>query len=68
MRKASNKIVNQVIEFAKSLGFVPEFTSSGHLKFTRPGAPTVFFSGTPGDHRAYHNGLAKLRRADRGVA
>lgn len=67
MRKASSKIANQVIEFAKSLGFVPEFTNGGHLKFSRPGAPTVFFSGTPGDHRAYQNGLAKLRRAARGV-
>lgn len=63
-----NEIARRVISFARSLGFAVEETNNGHLKFTREGALTVFFSGTPGDQRAYQNGVAKLRRADRGAA
>jgi hypothetical protein len=68
LHNPKNDIVSRVIAFAKSLGFSAERTKSGHIKFIRPGTPSVFFSGTPSDHRAYQNGIAKLRRVDRGVA
>lgn len=68
MSRAMNDIAKLVIQVAESLGFATEFTRGSHLKFTRPGVQAVFFSGTPGDHRAYQNGVAKLRRADRGAA
>ena len=51
---------------AEKLGFAVERASNGHCKFTKPGVRAVFFSGTPGDHRAIKNGVAKLRRACRG--
>lgn len=63
MSRAMNDIAKRVIQVAWE-----QYTRGSHLKFTRPGVQAVFFSGTPGDHRAYQNGVAKLRRADRGAA
>lgn len=34
-----------------------------HLKITRDGMRTVFFSRTPSDHRAWRNGITKVRHA-----
>lgn len=64
----ANDITKRVVAFAESLGFAAEFTRGGHLKFSRPGVPAVFFSKTPSDHRACQNGFAKLRKAVRGAA
>lgn len=58
--------VKRVIGEAEKLGFAVERAGNGHCKFTKPGVRAVFFSGTPGDHRAIKNGVAKLRRACRG--
>lgn len=63
-----NESAKRVIAYAESLGFSAERTRGSHIKFTRPDVPAVFFSGTPSDHRACQNGMAKLRRADRGAA
>lgn len=66
MRVKGNDGTQRVVEFALSLGFKPTWTRNGHLKFSKPERKTVFFSGTPGDHRAYKNGISKLRNAERG--
>lgn len=60
-----SELTKRVIGAAEQLGFQAEFTRSKHIKFTMAGAPAVFFSGTPGDHRAMQNGIAKLKRAAR---
>lgn len=56
--------VKALCSYALSQGWAVEQTRNLHLKFTKAGRRTVFFSGTPGDHRAWLNGKAKLRRAD----
>lgn len=63
-----SKEVQRVIDEALRLGFEVGKSTNGHLRFSKPGVPTVFFSGTPGDSRAILNGTAKLRRAARAVA
>lgn len=57
--------VKRVIEYALEIGFSHSISRGGHLRFTKPGRRTVFFSKTPGDRRAYKNGITKLRNADR---
>lgn len=65
-RHSSREDVNRVIAFAQSLGFSVDRTNNRHFKFTRSGLPTVFFSSTPADCRAWLNGISKLRRAAAG--
>jgi len=55
--------VGRVIAFAKRHGFRVSRSGSNHMKFTREGTPTVFFSSTTSDHRAWRNGITKIRRA-----
>ena len=55
--------LRRVTEEAEALGFSISRTRNGHLRFDLTGVPAVFFSSTPGDHRAILNGVAKLRRA-----
>lgn len=59
------KEVAAVVAEAEKLGF--SVSQAGkrnvHLRFDMPGIKPVFFSATPGDHRAVLNGIAKLRRA-----
>lgn len=57
----------RVVDYAKDLGFQASVSNGGHLRFTRPGTRTVFFSRTPGDIRASRNAMSKLRRAAEGV-
>lgn len=57
----------RLLAYARELGFAAEMTKNGHLKFTKPGKSTVYFSGTPSDNRALLNGESKLRKAERGV-
>lgn len=62
------KEVQRVLDEAAKLGFTVGRSANGHYRFNKPGIPTVFFSGTPGDIRAIQNGTAKLRRAARQAA
>lgn len=57
----------RVVEYARKLGFSVTRTKR-HLKFTRPGSRTVFFSRTPSDLRACRNVKSELRRAVAGIA
>lgn len=57
--------LRRVTEEAEALGFTITRTRNGHLRFDLTGVPAVFFSGTPSDHRAILNGIAKLKRAKR---
>lgn len=50
-------------KIASAQGWDLDRTSKGHVKFTGPNGQTVFYSGTPSDHRSHLNMLAKLRRA-----
>jgi hypothetical protein len=59
------KDLRNLVKLAESQGWEFGRTNSGHVKFCSPyttEAP-VFYSGTPGDHRAQKNLVAKLRRA-----
>lgn len=44
-------------------GWILESTRSGHVKWTHPNGTVVIASSTPGDHRAWANHLARMRRA-----
>ena len=59
--------VARVVEFAAGLGFQVEATRGDHLKFTKPGRKTVFFSKTPGDRRAPLNAMSNIQKSERGV-
>lgn len=63
----AKKEADRVIAEARRLGFTVERTRSSHWKFTRPGSPAVFHSSSSGDHRAWKNCTAKLRRAAAGT-
>lgn len=65
--KGRGDIAKRVISFAEELGFTATLAKNGHLRFSREDTRTVFFSGTPGDHRAYQNALTKLRHAAAGT-
>lgn len=64
----NKKEVQRVLDEAVKLGFSVGRSQNGHYRFSKPGVPTVFFSGTPSDSRAILNGTAKLRRAARAAA
>lgn len=53
----------RVAEFAIEHGCTVSEASNMHLKITRDGMRTVFFSRTPSDHRAWRNGITKIRQA-----
>lgn len=59
--------VKRVVAFAVTIGFEPEWTNGGHLKFSKPERKPVFFSGSPGDPRAYKNAISNLKKSERGV-
>ncbi|WP_230854495.1 hypothetical protein [Arthrobacter terrae] len=62
---AAPKDLRNLVRLAESQGWEFGRTHSGHVKFCSPYSTTqpVFYSGTPGDHRAQKNLVAKLRRA-----
>lgn len=60
--------VKQVLQLAKSLGFVITGGQDRHYRFKRDGLPPVFFSATPSDSRSHKNSMALLRRLDREVS
>lgn len=49
---------------AESQGWVVEKTKKNHWRFNPPGEglTPVFFSGSPGDFRAFQNFIAELRK------
>jgi hypothetical protein len=54
-----------LLAYAWTAGWSITRTRGGHLRFAKPGRPSIFTSSTPSDRRAYLNALAMLRRADR---
>lgn len=62
--KGLGKDVKQHALWAESRGWRVERTRKGHIAFKRSGAPTVFFSGTPGDYRALRNSRRELIRVE----
>lgn len=67
-RLPRNEAVQRVVAFAAALGFDACRTKGGHIKFSKPGCRSVFFSSTPGDKRAPLNAMAALRKVDRVAA
>lgn len=57
----------QVIDFAKTLGFVAEPTRGGHVKLVKPGRKAVFLSKTPSCWRALKNAMADVRKSEAGL-
>lgn len=57
----------QVIDFARTLGFVAEITRGGHIRLVKPGRKTVFMSRTPSCHRAVKNAMSDVRKAEAGL-
>lgn len=62
-----NESVKRVVEFAATLGFSPQWTGAGHLKFSKPHRRPVFFGGSPSDRRAHKNAISNLKKSERGV-
>lgn len=54
-----------LIEHALSEGWDVSRTPGGHLKFVKPGLPSIYTSATASDHRAERNARAMLHRAQR---
>lgn len=65
--KSLNEHLGKVLAHAEFLGFTPEWTRGGHLKFSKRGRRPVFVSKTPSDHRAAKNAISDLRKSDAGV-
>lgn len=59
--------VQKVVEFAAALVFEACRTKGDHIKFSKPGCRSVFFSSTPGDKRAHLNAISNIRKSERGV-
>ncbi|WP_163557532.1 type II toxin-antitoxin system HicA family toxin [Halomonas sp. NO4] len=64
--KTPSKRVKPLIDYAHRHGFEVSMTRKNHLKFRRPGYPTIFTSSTPSDNRTVKNTLSQLRRAQEG--
>lgn len=56
--------VKKLCSFAMATGWAISFTRGLNYRFSKAGCAPVFFSGTPGDHRAWLNARAQMRRAD----
>ena len=67
-RLPRNEAVQKVVAFAAELGFTACRTKGDHIRFSKPGCRSVFFSSTPGDKRAHLNAMSSLRKADREAA
>lgn len=63
MHRNFDESTKRLVEFAKQHGFSLERTKGSHLKFTRPGVTSVFFSSTTSDRRAALNCKSQIRHA-----
>ncbi|MEQ5055688.1 type II toxin-antitoxin system HicA family toxin [Klebsiella michiganensis] len=61
-----NGALAALLEYAHTLGWQASRTSGGHLRFCKPGCTPVYTSSTPGDHRAFRNARAMLKRRSGG--
>lgn len=66
-RQSRSKLLRQVIEYARSLGFTESNTGGDHLKLFKEGCQPVFCSQTPSDHRAVKNIISDIKRSHRGA-
>ncbi|WP_240922947.1 hypothetical protein [Metapseudomonas otitidis] len=53
------------MSFAEAAGWMVAKTRNLHLMFSKAGRRAVFFSGTPGDRRAWLNARSRLIQADK---
>lgn len=57
----------KVIKEMQQRGWDHAITGKCHLKFTfRESGYSIYYSGTPSDHRAHKNMIALARRVERG--
>lgn len=63
-RRAFGEATRRVMDHAEQLGWTWSRTARGHLKFVKAGCQPVFFGGTPGDRRAWRNGICNLNKAN----
>ncbi|HCB2859828.1 TPA: hypothetical protein N3447_004425 [Klebsiella aerogenes] len=59
--------MQELMQYADSLGWEINHTHGGHIRFTRKGSPPVFTSSSPGDYRSVKNVRAMLRRLSRQI-
>lgn len=60
---SAKKDLKEVVAAAERQGWRVEATKKGHLKFFAPDAENIVTTGgTPSDHRALANLIARLRR------
>jgi len=57
--------IRLLTDFALSHGWKVSRTQGGHIRFTKPGMPSIFTSSAPSAHHVDLNAKARLRRADR---
>jgi len=57
------KPIQDLADYATSLGWKVSRTRGGHIRFTKEGYPPIYTSSTPSDPRAGLNARALLRRA-----
>jgi len=63
----AGKSLVMLLVYAEKNGWQACRTRGGHVRFQKPGCPSVFTSSTPSDWRGYRNALAMLVSVDRGV-
>lgn len=57
------KEIRNLVHELEAQGFEVRKTTKGRYFITKAGKPITTISGTPSDHRALANAIAKLRRA-----
>ncbi len=57
------KEIRELVRELEAQGFAVRRTSKGHYFITKAGQPITTISGTPSDHKALANAIAKLKRA-----
>lgn len=60
--RRSNEATQRLLDYAEEKGWQYELSRGGHIKFTKPGCPSVFTSATASDYRAAKNCISVLRR------
>ncbi len=62
---ATCDMTRRLIDYATKQGWSVEMSKNNHLKFNKPGCPSVFSSSTPRCPHAWRNAISTLRRYDR---